>query len=428
MTLIFTAYIIGNSTFAQDVNPDSLMQLKKRFSFANMYFGIEGFSTDKGVFPTLNSDNSIASNSFNGYSVPRLTWGATHFWGHSDIYISFPVVGYNKDIPAGLDLFDFSNGVETGFKVYPSKLKTNSIRPYVGWAWNIAFYKQKQTGNLQSISLQRNTTPILAGLSLRTKRFIIEGGLQYYYHNKFNYPVSPTINGTLEIPKFAYTFGAKYLLETTTQSGSSIKHKINALEKYNKFSAFYLGIGPSGSIGVQTFSEFDKDKYPFFKEHTRYFGIIPDVTAGYYFARPNMNIGISYRQMSDGYQGFGIKHYHERTSYMLESYKFLGDYHGFVPYVGLTLSNEKLFFANKVNNLDWQKYYETKPAVGVIFGWDIKPTKADSWLLRTNLRYTPLSMTVENKKVSYDYFEFNFIQLVVFPERIIALYKERKNK
>ena len=416
------AILVGH---AQDVNPDSIKQLKKRFAFANMYFGLEGFSTLNGSAPILNQDNTTSSTNFKGYTVPRLVWGGTHFWGYADIYVAFPLGGYKKPVPTGLDAMDFNLGVETAFKIYPSKLRTNSIRPYVGWAWNIGSYSQQQTGKLSSISLQKNATPILLGLSFRGPRTIFEVGMQYFYKNKYEYPVSPTVNGTLQTPKLAFTVGAKYLLETTYQKGSYIKKRIEVLEKHKKFNAFYVGIGPSGTTGARTFSEYDQANYPFFKQHTRYFGIIPDITAGYYFAKPEINVGISYRRMKDGYQGFGVQHYHQRTSFMLEAYHFLFDYHGFLPYIGVTLSKENLFFANKIGQNDWTRYSGSKLAAGVIFGWDIRPTKAESWLLRTNLRYAPVSLKVENKKVSFDYLEFNFIQLVLFPERILAQRKER---
>jgi hypothetical protein len=419
---------ISNQIYSQNFNPDSLSQLKKRFSFATMYFGIEGISTSNGTLPILNSSNTIEKTEFSGYNVPRLVWGATHFWGHSDIYVSFPLGSYNKSFPNQITELDYNLGVETGIKVYPYKLKTNSLRPYFGMAWNISSFQQTQIGQDTSISLSQNTTPILFGLSYRGKRTIFETGIQYFFDNKFDYPVSRTINGNLELPEFVGSFSAKYLLETTYKNGENIKKRMSTLEKYNKYNAFYLGIGPSASIGIPTFSEFDKEKYPFFRNHKRYLGIIPEFTVGYYFQKPNFNVGFSYRSMNDGYEGFGVQHYHERKSFMIESYKFLGDYHGFNPFIGITASNEKLLFATrdvKINDV-WSKFYETKQAIGLIIGWDIKPTKAESWLLRTNLRYTPLSMIADGKKVAYDYIEFNFIQLVLFPERIFAQYKENK--
>jgi hypothetical protein len=425
---LFILLTICNNLTAQNFNPDSLSQLKKRFSFANMYLGIEGLGTSSGSLPFLNRSNAVENTTFSGYFTPRLIWGGTHFWGYADLCVAFPLIGYNETTAAQLSSVKYRLGVETAVKVYPYRLRTGTIRPYAGMAWNISEFQQTQKEAYTGVTLSKNTTPIVAGFSYRGKRMIFEGGMQYFFKNQYKYPVNRTTNGNLQLPQFAFTIGGKYLLETTYKRGDDIKKRMAVLEKYHKYSAFYVGVGPSASIGIPTFSEYDKVNYPFFKNHRRYLGILADLTLGYYFAKPNMNVGLSYRGMGDSYQGFGVQHVHRRKSAMVEAYKFLGDYHGFAPYLGVTASYESLFFATRdlaVNN-SWSKYSATKPALGVIFGWDIKPTKAESWLLRTNLRYAPVSMTVENKKVAYDYIEFNFIQLVLFPERMIAQYKERK--
>jgi hypothetical protein len=413
-----------SQVFAQNFNPDSVSQLKKRFGFANMYFGLEVLATSNGSSPLPNNTDVV----FKGYSVPRLVWGGTHFWGHADLYVSFPIGGYKKAIPSQFSKLYYDLGVETGIKVYPYKLKTGSLRPYLGMAWNISSFEQTIKGAEKSISLVKNTTPILAGISYRGKRTIFEVGMQYFFDNEYKYPITRATDGDLQFPQFAFTVGAKYLLETTYQRGSYIKKRMAALEKHRKFNAFYVGLGLSASIGIPTFSEYDKVNYPFFENHKRYFGVIPDFTVGYFFSKPNLNVGLSYRKMSDNYQGFGVQHVHDRKSIMLEVYKFLGDYHGFTPYLGITASNESLFFATRDLNIGntWSEYKENKQAIGIIGGWDIKPTKAESWLLRTNLRYAPVSMTVDGKTISYDYIEFNFIQLILFPERIWAQRKEQK--
>ena len=95
---------------------------------------------------------------------------------------------------------------------------------------------------------------------------------------------------------------------------------------------------------------------------------------------------------------------------MIEAYKNLFNYLGFVPFVGFTGSIENL--TTTVNGF---AYSETKPAVGVIFGWDIRVTKTGTSLLRTNLRWIPdLHMTIDGKKMMFNQLEFNFIQWVQF--------------
>ena len=64
---------------------------------------------------------------------------------------------------------------------------------------------------------------------------------------------------------------------------------------------------------------------------------------------------------------------------------------------------------------------DRKMGYGLTFGWDIRPNRIQSWILRTNLRWYPnLFLEVEsNSKVSFDNLEFNFIQLIIYPNRMI---------
>jgi len=136
----------------------------------------------------------------------------------------------------------------------------------------------------------------------------------------------------------------------------------------------------------------------------------PDITFGLVFNKPDMNIGFSYRTLGSKMQGFDDKVSIRRHSIMLESYKNLFNWLGFVPFAGLTASIENLNV-----NVNGQKYSETKPAIGFIFGWDIRVTKTGTSLLRTNLRWTPnLHIAIDNKKMMFDNLEFNFIQWVQF--------------
>ena len=57
---------------------------------------------------------------------------------------------------------------------------------------------------------------------------------------------------------------------------------------------------------------------------------------------------------------------------------------------------------------------------GVTFGWDIRPNRLQKWILRTNLRWFPkLKLEVsEGQEISFDNLEFNFIQFILFPNRL----------
>jgi hypothetical protein len=57
---------------------------------------------------------------------------------------------------------------------------------------------------------------------------------------------------------------------------------------------------------------------------------------------------------------------------------------------------------------------------GITFGWDIRPDDLQGWILRTNLRWHPnLNVNMpDGKQMKFDQLEFNFIQLVLYPERL----------
>lgn len=280
---IFSIHLQGQSSF-RDINLDSSAHLENRFKFAEMYFGMDAFISKGGTAPFLGSNKEMQSSKFKGYSVPRLTWGATHFWGHADIYLSFPLGGYKKTPSVALKKVDYNIGVETGLKIYPSKLQSGKLRPYIGWAWNISTYYQQVITNEIGITRFKNNTPILAGLSFRKNHFLLESGIQYYYDNKIKeFPISRTQNGLLEFPDLTFTVTGKYVFETTKRAKENIKHRVSNLEKKRGYNAFYVGFGPSSSTSVQSKSSFDETNYPFFKDQKRYFGLIPDITMGYFF-------------------------------------------------------------------------------------------------------------------------------------------------
>ncbi len=96
------------------------------------------------------------------------------------------------------------------------------------------------------------------------------------------------------------------------------------------------------------------------------------------------------------------------------------DYHGFAPFVGPTISYENLAFSESFEGSRTVDISDSKMSYGFTFGWDIRPNRVQSWLLRTNLRWYPsLHLEVEpNSNVAFDNLEFNFIQLIIYPSRM----------
>ena len=104
--------------------------------------------------------------------------------------------------------------------------------------------------------------------------------------------------------------------------------------------------------------------------------------------------------------------------FSLEAFKFIGDYHGFVPFVGpyVASNNSRILETDKGETIT--DYRASKLGYGVVFGWDIRLSQVDYLILRTNLRYTPnLKYTKDGLDYTNNQIEFNFIQIVYYPKR-----------
>ncbi|MBK9737090.1 MAG: hypothetical protein IPO92_19905 [Saprospiraceae bacterium] len=153
--------------------------------------------------------------------------------------------------------------------------------------------------------------------------------------------------------------------------------------------------------------------------------IFPEITAGYHFSKYDFILSANFRPIRQERNAFSFNQKLIRNSVGIEAYKFLFDYHGFAPFIGAGVMYDNIKLVETDNTTDFTDERFTFTSPSLIFGWDIRPSKrADIWLLRTNLRYSPfLEIDKNNKKISLQHLEFNFIQAVFYPQRI-KKYKE----
>lgn len=180
---------------------------------------------------------------------------------------------------------------------------------------------------------------------------------------------------------------------------------------------FFLGAGPSSPFPTNS-SNYINEFFPFLDDKALP-SIFPDVGIGYHFSKTDLVTAISFRPMQQNRKAYGFDQTIKRKSIIIETYKFLTDYHGFAPYVGLGFSYENLKLIEFDNLIKRADITENKISAALVFGWDIRPSKkGDWWILRTNLRYTPfLNIEHQTKKLSLQHIEFNFIQFVFYPHR-----------
>jgi hypothetical protein len=423
--ILFFAWSITAHLLAQ-TSIDSVytyQKLNRSLNFAQLTFGGDALCITGGQ-SRLHDNN----RNFGATVMPRVTIGGLHFWGHADFYVTFPMGIRFSQKPDFASRFRNMEDVETGMKIYPMALRPGRLSPYLGISFQpFRFGYQREGANYSKgyAHFERFMAPIQAGLTYTTKRYLWTAGLRYNRHQQFDYYESPTQKAAIRVNALNFNFGILRYIDTDksmgTPRGVAQQNKMyHILKIKNGLSAWYWGLGPSAALQMSK-SGFLKQNYPSLADEMLNSFLVPDLTFGRYFSKPDLNIGTTARTMGFKTGAFDSKLQLRRHTVGLEAYKFLLDYHGFVPFVGPMFSLEYLQL--KTNGIktasDW------KPALGIVFGWDIRVTKTGIALLRTNLRYTPgLHLDVNGEKIMFNHLEFNFIQYVTFIGRK-KLYQKR---
>jgi hypothetical protein len=386
---------------------------KTRHRFAQVNLGLDQrlFFGKGSKSASINPFGKMEEFELNNQLETRLIIGGTHFWGHADFYIAIPVLSLGKS--------GFSTGVETGGKYFPWRIKQNKLRPYLGMALLPTRFQQGSGADLI-----RFKYPLTTGAVYNYKNNLFELGLGYHYSNANEYYINEFKAYQINTQAFWVSLGCKIMFDGTLsaekhwQSGKT-KILTDTLAALNRLNGFTLALGPSSAFFLKP-SSHNKEVAPFVDNH-KSFSIFPDFGIGYYFHQPDLQFNLSYRFMNNQIKAYDFRQIAKRKSLSFETFKFISDYHGFAVFVGPVLSYEWLIIdeVNHQQQVTSARFYGLKP--GIVFGWDIRPNRLQSWYIRTNLRYFP-NMGVEmpgDKNIPFDMLEFNFFQLVVFPGRLI---------
>jgi len=390
---------------------------KTRHRFAQLLVG-----TDFLYFPSqgetfqFSEGGSIQNFTPPASLVPRINIAGTHFWGHANFYVSIPIVNVlDNAVPDGGEI-NFNPGVETGLRLYPWRIERGKVRPFAGAAFAIADWKQSSpngtggTGNVARIPLQ-------AGLTYQHKNWLLELGGGHTLNNELDYYTDRQNFTGIELPSTYLWLGLNYQLETTLSaeqsylSGKSEEWTEKAA-KAKALNGLSLAVGPSSAF-IQGGDPRNERLYPAFGRN-RDPNAFTEFGLGYYYYPWDGHLNLAYRANRSERSAYDQEQILRRRSLALEAYKFLFDYHGFVPFVGPHLSREWLELEEKVDGESVFQDSDQRWAGGITFGWDIRPNNLQSFILRTNLRYTPMRSF---NQVSVSQLEFNFIQLVIYPGR-----------
>tara|TARA_R110000868_G_scaffold303136_3_gene563648 strand:+ start:2643 stop:3905 length:1263 start_codon:yes stop_codon:yes gene_type:complete len=391
---------------------------KDRYRFAATYFGFESeLNLEHNKFSVLDNQGNIEEHKLPSSISPRFLIGGTHFWNRADFYISFPLANFRLD---GNKKASISNDVLTGFRVIPFQLKQNRVRPFLGVGFNSKEYRQNG-GNGES-QLYTNWQWFFEGGLVYThkNRKLIGLELRYFPNNTYDAYYDRNNFQEVEVSPFSvsisykklFDFSAGYSKESTKQFYAKMK---NQLEKEGKLNTFSIGIGLSALIPLEKTEHASRKK--FLNEEVEG-AIHPEVGIGFYHHKLDGYLRVSYRPLKQEEQAYNYNYQLNKHSIALEAFKFIGDYHGFVPFVGPSISQD--FY--RLNETDYgQKITELREShigYGLVFGWDIRFTESDHIILRTNLRYTPnFNYKTEGFNYTSKGLEFNFIQLVYYPQR-----------
>lgn len=414
--------VITSLLFVQFGYSQIYTQKQTRHRFAQLTLGVDYQTSIGATTQFLDEEKGIKSLDFPTTQAARLIVGGTHFWGHADFYVAFPV--YQRVFESNHQEIAFTSGVETVFKYYPLRIEHHKIRPYIGISLSPYHFEQANNhlafGNGTDRRMVR--LPITTGLTFNYKNHLFEANLTYNYDNKIDYHLFRDVINEIETPPFFLSFSYKYMLDTTAgaeenwESGRTAK-VTDILAERGDLDGFFAGVGMSSAWWIGN-SEYNEEERPFLGNHR--LAIMPDFALGYYWHKPDLSLSLTYRSYSSGIDAYGAVQTVSRQSLGLELTKSLFDYHGFTPFIGPVLSFERLSAKESFEGRLAFDESQEKLSYGITFGWDIRPNRIQWFTLRTNLRYYPdLSLGLDNGlAISFDNIEFNFIQFVFYPNRI----------
>ena len=387
---------------------------KTRHRFAQLNIGIStNLISGKGSKTySMASSSLMEEKQMSSFGEANIVFGGTHFWGKADFFIAIPIVRIGKS--------SLKSGVETGGRYFFRRLSNKKISPYLGASFHSYAIKFGTGG-----TLERFYFPLQTGIYYLNKKMLVTAGFSYQWNTDNHYYFTENNSLAIKVPPISVNVGIKWMIETTLSAekdwiSGRTKTITDTLAKLNRLNGLTIAVGPSSAFFIKR-SSYNTNARPFLYQH-KSTQLFPEFGIGYYMHRNDIQFNFAYRKNLSRIEGFDFSQKIIRESFALETYKFFADYHGFVPFIGPSISREDLSFTESGNGLPGSLIVSknlVRP--GLVFGWDIRPNRLQSFLLRTNLRWVPnLNVKINNKgSINFDQLELNFIQLVIFPGRLL---------
>ena len=415
MKRIFLLLLFSNTVHAQTAEKEN------RFDFAQTTIGLNLYYSGNGSTQFVDENGELQSYNLGHQIYPALHFGGLHFWNSTELYFALPLGSlFRKNLKNNTQVSLNTSDI-FGIKYYPWKIYNQTFRPFVGASIGAINYQQKSyVKYLNGALVSKIVFPFSTGMSWRKNRHLVDFTIKFNPESKLNYYISKNQNTSVNTPSLYLGVSYIILLEGTKgnqsfhYSGKERKKYLELKEK-NLLNSFYVAIGPSLAFFTKK-NHYNTSVRPYLHS-TLTSNVFLDFNLGYYYEPLNGFVDIAFRNIKTQTDAFGTEQSTIRKSILIEANKYLLDYQGFVPYLGLGLGFEQLNFteneAQQTVEIDRKKVRPT-----ITFGWDVLPTKLEYMTLRTNLRYTP-DLSVEHKgyKIPMAQLEFNIIQLVFYPQR-----------
>ena len=416
--LLFVLFSLNISLLAQPYVRGG--QTRHRFAQLNLGVDFRHFSAwQTQTFSQISPEQPWEAHSLNGSFEPRMVIGGTHFWGHADFYVAFPLGSFSRG-EAG-----FKSGAETGVRAYPWRIEQGKLRPFIGFSWLMTSFEAGE-GSRQI----RNRVPIQMGLTYNHGIHLLEINGGIFTNNTENYHFDHLGSMfTTHLPKFWLGLGYKLFFDVTLKAerawqAGATQRRTELFARQGLLNGISIGFGPSSSL-IYGSSPHIETKAAYLGQH-RMIPMLAEWTLGYYLHQPDVQIQVAGRTMRGKLQAYGHEQNIYRKSTAFEIYKFFGDFHGFVPFVGPSLSWETRQVTDQGHFGDFGEVRDAR--MGLVFGWDIRPNRLIAWYLRSHLRWyprLPVTMQGSGQVVNMQQVEFNYIQLVVFPGRLLRRQKQQ---
>lgn len=419
--------IWASSIFAQE---STIGEKKQRLDFAKTYFEFGGIFLPSFQSKRLVNDE-IVDQKHSASVGQYLTWGAFHFWGHAEFFVNIPL---SQTMFEKNDNFSFRllHSVATGARCYPWRMQEKKIRPYLELGWAGADFRQNEKEGDEPVMSKDFSLNAGIGVLYNYKSLGFRLGVNGFFDNKWMYPLSRTVKTEIKTPPFGLQLGVHYSFD----SSKNTKHK--DVDSWNEFPTvsqlswnaidfgdFFIAVAPSSSYSLKS-SAYNQAKFPYLKDRM-ISKVHVDIGVGYQFNRANLYTVLSYRNPTFETKGFGTAQQIKKHSFALEVNKYFTDYTGFAPYAGINVAYDYIKYSEELDGTRREMVFRNKIEPGLTVGWDIVPGKtAEALILRTNLRWYPFSkFEIDGKQFNFSQLEYNLIQVVFYPDRLIKNLKAK---